>query len=257
MCSCRRGSLLGFRFLVVVFVFLRFHGFEFNELVYRIWFEVFLVDYQSIMLVGLGIEQKNCGRVRDIGLKFAVSYFDRAFRAVWIEADDRGSFLFFNFFIWHGIHCMDFHRPLSTEYFSGIVLGVPGFESGCFFMDLALPSSTDKSFGSLRARALSFRKKPVVIEAMQYDGTNGEAIEAWSQSKVRALIDMNWNPYLSIETLEGTITGIDGDWIIRGVKGEYYPCKPDIFDATYEPVLQSANAGSSQPVDAAEKSTNI
>jgi hypothetical protein len=80
-----------------------------------------------------------------------------------------------------------------------------------------------------------FRKKPVVIEAIQYLGfdVNGEECELF-------LGDSFWTHLpsqnkLEIRTLEGPITASEGDWIIRGVQGEHYPCKPDIFAATYEP----------------------
>lgn len=88
---------------------------------------------------------------------------------------------------------------------------------------------------------MMYRKKPVVIEAMQFDGHNGWKIERWSDHRVVAspvLEPTDDNPsgsYLQIATLEGTMTAIAGDWIIRGVKGEFYPCKPDIFTATYDP----------------------
>jgi len=80
-----------------------------------------------------------------------------------------------------------------------------------------------------------FRKKPVVIEAWQFDG---------SAESARPIIEraphVRWSAdggggYLVIPTLEGDMRGDRGDWIIRGVKGEFYPCKPDIFAATYEP----------------------
>lgn len=75
-----------------------------------------------------------------------------------------------------------------------------------------------------------FRKKPVVIEAVQFDGTfasvEGLLIPSCSQ-------DLGSNT-LEIETLEGVMTAQPGDWIIKGVKGEFYPCKPDIFAATYD-----------------------
>lgn len=79
-----------------------------------------------------------------------------------------------------------------------------------------------------------FRKLPVVIEAVLYRGNNWNDIMGWSKGKVTASITPNC---LSVETLEGVITANIGDWIIRGVNGEFYPCKPDIFDKTYEPVL--------------------
>lgn len=77
-----------------------------------------------------------------------------------------------------------------------------------------------------------YRKKPVVIEAIHYSGTD-ESIAAISAFAGRVL-RVNQGK-LTIETLEGDMTASVGDWIIRGVQGEFYPCKPDIFDATYEP----------------------
>ena len=80
-----------------------------------------------------------------------------------------------------------------------------------------------------------FRKKPVVIEAIQYDGTNAsEVLTFCTRPEGNALIqDMKMG--IVIKTMEGEMLGGIGDWIIRGVKGEFYPCKPDIFAATYEP----------------------
>jgi len=78
-----------------------------------------------------------------------------------------------------------------------------------------------------------YRKKPVVIEAKQYDGSNGMEIDTWSQGVVRV-----WGAVLVISTLEGEMRARVGDWIIKGVAGEFYPCKPDIFDQTYEPALE-------------------
>lgn len=87
-----------------------------------------------------------------------------------------------------------------------------------------------------------FRKKPVVVEAMRVTKHNAPGISEWSNGNVVAspvLEPTEANPtgvYLQVETLEGRMTAIVGDWIIRGIKGEFYPCKPDIFAATYEPV---------------------
>lgn len=83
-----------------------------------------------------------------------------------------------------------------------------------------------------------YRKKPVVIEAVQFDGSR--TIEGVIISPV--LEPTPTNPsgvYGQITTLEGVMTCIPGDWIIRGVKGELYPCKPDIFAATYEELVES------------------
>lgn len=78
---------------------------------------------------------------------------------------------------------------------------------------------------------MQYRKKPVVIEAMgPLDWDNHLAIQEWCGGYADAL---NW---VIIPTLEGTMRADPGDWIIRGVKGEFYPCKPDIFAETYDRV---------------------
>lgn len=79
--------------------------------------------------------------------------------------------------------------------------------------------------------ALKWRKKPVVVEAMQYTGRNALDIMAWAQ--LDSIIE-DLMGGIEIETLEGKMTASVGDYVIRGVKGEFYPCKPDIFAATYE-----------------------
>ena len=77
-----------------------------------------------------------------------------------------------------------------------------------------------------------FRKKPVVIEARQLTDANGEELAAWCSG------DLMRRAYygVAVPTLEGNMIASEGDWIIRGIKGEFYPCKPDIFAATYEEV---------------------
>jgi hypothetical protein len=78
-----------------------------------------------------------------------------------------------------------------------------------------------------------YRKKPVVIVAIHYTGEF--PLEFLDDAEhVRSAGDGGG---ILIETLEGTMRADVGDWIIRGVKGELYPCKPDIFDATYEPAF--------------------
>ena len=82
-----------------------------------------------------------------------------------------------------------------------------------------------------------YRKKPVEIDAYQW---NGQPVEEWPDWLSPALdVDaIFYDPpskVLSIRTLEGEMTASPGDWIIRGVKGELYPCKPDIFQQTYDP----------------------
>lgn len=79
-----------------------------------------------------------------------------------------------------------------------------------------------------------YRKKPVVIEARQFTGKNGMDLLAWSKG-VELEEDFTGD-YIEIKTLEGTMRADKNDWIIKGVKGEFYPCKPDIFEATYDEV---------------------
>jgi hypothetical protein len=94
-----------------------------------------------------------------------------------------------------------------------------------------------------------FRKKPVEIEAMRWDGTadSAAAICWWANEPQETgdPIDEPWVDYTTVgeavremmcHTLEGALNVSVGDWIIRGVQGEFYPCKPDIFAATYEAV---------------------
>jgi hypothetical protein len=88
-----------------------------------------------------------------------------------------------------------------------------------------------------------YRKKPVVIEAVQWTGQNLQEMvdhcvpngqgEQWQIAPLEA------GQPMTIHTLEGDHRGDIGDWIIRGVKGELYPCKPDIFASTYEPAEPS------------------
>jgi len=83
-----------------------------------------------------------------------------------------------------------------------------------------------------------YRKKPVVIEAVQFDG-NYRCLDIFSINEVKDFIiglDEKKDVCIKIPTLEGLMTASIGDYIIRGVKGEYYPCKPDVFEATYEKV---------------------
>ena len=89
-----------------------------------------------------------------------------------------------------------------------------------------------------------YRKKPVVVDAHRWDG-NLETLEAWVDpfpaSKHWRLED---GGALLIPTLEGVMRAQKGDWIIKGVAGEFYPCKPEIFARTYEAVGAAAESGS-------------
>ena len=76
-----------------------------------------------------------------------------------------------------------------------------------------------------------YRKKPVVIEAMQYTGRNATGLIRFMGCEPDAAATFE-----TIKTLEGELHVSKGDFVIKGVKGEFYPCKPDIFEQTYEPV---------------------
>lgn len=92
--------------------------------------------------------------------------------------------------------------------------------------------------------SMKYKKKPITIEAIRWNGLNLEEIkkfvgnsliyeifdEAWKLGKGRPMVEMK------IKTLEGIMTVSEGDYIIKGVQGEFYPCKPDIFEETYEQV---------------------
>lgn len=80
---------------------------------------------------------------------------------------------------------------------------------------------------------MKFRKKPVVIEARQLTDESMWDVYEWANG-----VEWQWDDeekYFIIRTLEGDHKACEGDWVIQGVKGEFYPCKPDIFEATYEP----------------------
>ena len=83
-----------------------------------------------------------------------------------------------------------------------------------------------------------FKKRPVVIEAMQLTGDNTAEVVAWCGGQiVSADCSGDWPPYVvRIDTLEGSMLAGRGDYVICGVQGEFYPCREDIFAQTYEAV---------------------
>lgn len=86
-----------------------------------------------------------------------------------------------------------------------------------------------------------FRKKPVVIEAVQFVDTDESILKLSELGLDPVRIDYADldNPILKIETLEGMMIASEGDYIIKGVRGEFYPFKPDIFAETYEEVSEA------------------
>ena len=122
-------------------------------------------------------------------------------------------------------------------------------------------TTTPTSGSSVLPEARLFTKKPVTIAAIQWTGKNLREVIAFTDGPPDTRTThagMAWEAYtdlvardgLKIYTLEGKMLASPGDWIIRGVKGEYYPCKPDIFEATYSPAaLAAGQATAPQAVD--------
>lgn len=89
---------------------------------------------------------------------------------------------------------------------------------------------------------MKYRKKPVIIEAVQWTGLNLEEIKAFVGDALQyEIFDAAWKAgvaapkvEMKIKTLEGEMNVSKGDYVIKGVNGEFYPCKPDVFEKTYE-----------------------
>ena len=97
-----------------------------------------------------------------------------------------------------------------------------------------------------------FRKKPVVINAFQLPAAGEDVPDAfheWCERVGFTNFESGRDETLLIRTLEGVMEAAPGDWIIKGVKGEFYPCKPDIFAATYEPAVLALAAGRAKQAD--------
>ena len=86
---------------------------------------------------------------------------------------------------------------------------------------------------------MRYRKKPIEIEAVHHRGDSEDTIRRCQElGWVRLHFTLYRDGSIGISTLEGEMKASPGDWIIKGISGEFYPCKPDIFDATYEPVSE-------------------
>lgn len=98
---------------------------------------------------------------------------------------------------------------------------------------------------------MKFRKKPVVIEAVRWNGNNLQELILFGLSDAYEL----GLGRLQVSTLEGGHIASPGDWIIKGVKNEFYPCKPDIFTQTYEPAEGESEMDKS--IDESVKATTL
>ncbi len=111
------------------------------------------------------------------------------------------------------------------------------------FIDIVNAALSPVAETAQKGLTMKYRKKPVVIEAVQWTGSNlREVIDftglhpsanKWTWQEYTEVVRVSG---LKIFTLEGPLMAAIGDWIIKGIRGEFYPCKPDIFAATYEPV---------------------
>jgi hypothetical protein len=108
----------------------------------------------------------------------------------------------------------------------------PGYESGDTPASQLPPPKT-----GVRRMSSRYRKRPVVIDATRWNGDNMGEVAAMFTDDLKSISPLGRSgERLLIRTLEGTMTAERGDWIIKGVKNEAYPCKDDIFQATYEAV---------------------
>ena len=100
-----------------------------------------------------------------------------------------------------------------------------------------------------------YRKKPVIVEAVIWAGNNMDEVKELAKNAVENIIFVNNNLY--IETLEGNMNVSVGDYVIKGIAGEFYPCKPDIFKETYETVsMVSDNDKTTVPMSQYRKLEN-
>jgi hypothetical protein len=83
---------------------------------------------------------------------------------------------------------------------------------------------------------MKFRKKPVVIEAIQFTHDSAQEVAEFMGMPLWQKIPQGMISIDFVRSLGGVMKAVPGDWIIKGVEGEFYPCKPDIFEATYEAV---------------------
>lgn len=83
----------------------------------------------------------------------------------------------------------------------------------------------------------NYKKRPIIIQAVKWEGNNFDEVQELDYNPSNRVRQSNVEEgKLLIVTLEGIMTATLGDWVVRGVEGELYPCKPSVFDSTYEDV---------------------
>lgn len=136
-------------------------------------------------------------------------------------------------------------RSMSDEELAEFISETHDEEIGKFLGNITTCDNNVKSIFEWlqkRGRSMRYKKKPVEVAAIQFDGLNLEEIKSFVGDKLHYdIIDSAWQvgkgaPHILmyIKTLEGDMNVSKYDYIIKGVKGEFYPCKPDIFEKTYE-----------------------
>ena len=90
------------------------------------------------------------------------------------------------------------------------------------------------------ARPVYFRKRPVAVQAVRFEPGNGAQVAAWCGGEYRKGYGNGFRFMIDIRTAAGTVTAYPGDWIIRGVAGEFYPCRDPVFEHTYEALPDDA-----------------
>ena len=146
--------------------------------------------------------------------------------------------------------CPQFGEPEETNYKSAISIEICQKRVLVFEELIDERVEAKKPIVNSEYPNYKFRKKPIVVEAFQMTKERGQINADWPKWLHKAWCEDDSEPgSLSIiknvperlfqcQTLEGPLTVNWGDWIIQGIKGEIYPCKPDIFEATYEPVTE-------------------
>lgn len=94
----------------------------------------------------------------------------------------------------------------------------------------------NRNYTTSKGTGMKYRKKPVIIEAKQFTNNTVAEVSEWVGNAGKFYGDSNGQPWGCVHTLEGKIFVAVGDYIVKGVMGEFYPVKPDIFALTYEKV---------------------
>lgn len=136
----------------------------------------------------------------------------------------------------YGIYDKDTKELVSPKFPSFYLAEKYAEENGAYYHNFYIEEIDEGKVTNDERFPSKYRKKPVVIEAIRYDRTNWNEICEWMPVPKNGYGDPT-DFSIVIVTLEGEMKCQKGDWIIKGVKGEYYPCKDDIFRATYESTI--------------------